>query len=83
MFQIIQNYLIYYCNLSFESLMEYLSKKRGRNCLDKWSSHKLSFVHMYRKRINAGNIRNLFGTWWFSFVMGVYDMGLINLPLHV
>ena len=33
--------------------MEYLSNNRGRNCSDKWSTHKLSFSHMYRKRINA------------------------------
>ena len=32
---------------------------------------------------SPGNARNIFGTKWFSFVMGVYDMELINLPLHV
>ena len=26
--------------------MEYLSKNRGRNCLDKWSDHKLSYSQM-------------------------------------
>ena len=33
-------------------LMEYLSNNRGRNCLDKWSTHK-SFSHMSRKWINV------------------------------
>ena len=28
---------------------------------------------------SQGNIRNIFETWWFSFVMGVSDMELINL----
>ena len=59
MFKIIQNYLIYYlkkniiCNLSFGGLIEYLSKNRGRNCLEKWSTHKLSFLPMSRKWINV------------------------------
>ena len=59
MFKIIQNYMIYYlkinpiiCNLSFEGLMEYLSNNRGRNCLDKWSTHKC-FKPMFRKWINV------------------------------
>ena len=33
--------------------MENLSDNRGRNYSDKWSTHKLSFPHMCRKRINA------------------------------
>ena len=32
--------------------MEYLSNNRAHNCLDKWSTHKLSFTHMYCKLIN-------------------------------
>ena len=33
--------------------MEYLSNNRGRNCLDKWSNHYLSFSHMSRKLMNV------------------------------
>ena len=33
--------------------MKYLSDNRGRNCLDKWSTHKLSFSHMSRKLMNV------------------------------
>ena len=33
--------------------MEYLSNNRGRNCLDKLSTHKVSFLHMSRKWINV------------------------------
>ena len=29
---------------------------------------------------SQGNIQNIFGQGWFSFVMGVSDMELINLP---
>ena len=49
MFQFIENYLICHlkkciiCDLSFEGLMNYLSNNWGRNCLDKWSTHELSF----------------------------------------
>ena len=31
--------------------MEYLSNNRAHNSLDKWSTHKLSFSHMYCKLI--------------------------------
>ena len=40
--------------------MEYLSNNRGRNCSDKGSTYKLSFPHMYRKRINAMILITLF-----------------------
>ena len=33
--------------------MEHLSNNRRRNCLDKWSNHKLSISHMSRKGINV------------------------------
>ena len=32
--------------------MKYLFNNRGRNCLDKWSTHKLSLLHMSRKCID-------------------------------
>ena len=33
--------------------MGYLSNNLRRNCLDKWSNHKLSISHMSRKGINV------------------------------
>ena len=39
--------------LTFEALIKYLCNNRGRNCLDKWSTQKLSFSHMSDKWINV------------------------------
>ena len=46
-------------------LVEYVSKKRGRNCLDKWSTIKLFFVsymdqHYDFNYCRSGNIREVF-----------------------
>ena len=50
--------------------------------------YKMFCTIIYRIKVNVnqklqgqsqGNIRNIFGTWWFSSVMGVSDMESINL----
>ena len=62
------------CNLSFEGLMEYLSNNRGRNCSDKWSTHKL-----YRKWINAMILIIFF---WYTVHFNVAQNAMHYYILH-
>ena len=48
--------------------MEHVSNNRGHNCLDKWSTHKLSFSHMSRKWINV-LILNIFFQYTVPFIV--------------